>query len=140
MPPVTAVMMSQRRRRPSCTYRRAQKTQSTDHTPRKMSSVAMRDWAMPSGSAAANDRAMIAHGGGRPSRRASGYTNPSITIPAMTAGILQPNALSPNTRMPVAMANLPISGCGHETSSPPSHKNGGLACTLPSTMVLASLA
>ena len=40
----------------------------------------------------------------------------------MTAGKRQPNARSPNSTMPTAMANLPISGCGQETSSPASQR------------------
>ena len=61
-------------------------------------------------------------------------------MPAITAGTRQPNARSPNSRMPAAMANLPISGCGHETSSPAAHRYCPWTPTRPSTMALASLA
>ena len=100
----------------------------------------MRDCVMPSGSAAANSRAMTDQDGDNPSLRARGYTQASVTMPAITAGRRQPKARLPKRMMPAAMANLPISGCGHETSSPASQRSGGLGFTRPSTMAFASFA
>ena len=113
---------------------------TTVHTAMKMSSVAMRDWAIPRVSAAANASAMRAQVGERPSRRASGYTHARMSMPAMTAGTRHPKARSPKTMMPRAMANLPISGCGQDTSSPPAQRSGGLGWMRLSTIALASLA
>ncbi len=61
-------------------------------------------------------------------------------MPATTAGMRQPNERSPNSRMPAAMAYLPISGCGHETSSPAAQRYCPSVPTRPSTIALASLA
>ncbi len=72
MPPLSPARNSQRTPQPSCTYLSTHRMQTTVHTAMKMSRVAMRDWAMPSGSAAANSRARSAQGGERPSRRPKG--------------------------------------------------------------------
>ncbi len=113
---------------------------TTVQTAMKMSSVAMRDMAMPNGSAAAKSSASRAHGGERPSRRASGYTQARRATPATTAGMRQPKARSPNSRMPAAIAILPISGCGQETSSPAAQRYWPWVPTRLSTIALASLA
>ena len=72
MPPVRPARNSQRTPQPSCTYLSTHRRETTVHTAMKMSSVAMRDCVMPSGSAAANSSASSAQGGERPSRRPRG--------------------------------------------------------------------
>ncbi len=113
---------------------------TTVQTAMKMSRVAMRDWAIPNGSAAANRRPSSAQGGESPSRRPSGYTHASRAMPATSAGMRQPKERLPNRRMPAAMAILPISGCGQETSSPAAQRYCPCVPVRLSTIALASLA
>ncbi len=61
-------------------------------------------------------------------------------MPASTAGMRQPKARLPNSRMPTAISCLPISGCGQETSLPAVQRSGGIGPTLLCTMTLASFA
>ena len=99
----------------------------------------MRDCAMPSVSAAASTRAAKDHCGDNPSRRARGYTQASSTRPAIAAGMRRPKGVSPKMAMPAAMANLPISGWGQETSLPGSHLKKPCGPSWPRRMVRASL-